>query len=314
MQIVRIGAMTAIAEGIVAFELVPEGDTALLPFTAGAHIDVYTPSGHVRQYSLVNDESERHRYIVAVQWDAAGRGGSASMHNLGVGAVLHVGQPRNTFELVRDDVPTVLLAGGIGITPLIAMAHVLLRRGRPFELHYAVRADNRVAFRDFLDRGGDGMACAIYRDDDPPEWRFDAGSLAARIKDGARVYMCGPSGFMDAVSRACASRPDIDLRLERFAAPEPAGPGPEFTVSLARRGLSVPVPAGATILETLRGEGIEPDVSCEQGVCGTCLTTVLEGQIDHRDYFLSAHDHKAGDRMLICVSRGKPGTTLVLDL
>ncbi|MDO5604197.1 MAG: PDR/VanB family oxidoreductase [Paracoccus sp. (in: a-proteobacteria)] len=324
----RLGAMTETidvivqsvtdeAEAIRSYVLMRADGGPLPGFTAGAHIDVLTPAGALRQYSLLNDERETARYVIAVQREAAGRGGSASMHGVVAGTVLRISAPRNAFALRDDPAPVVLLAGGIGVTPILAMAHSLDARGRAFAFHFATRSAARTPFLDQIGAAPFADRVQIYHDDHATR-RFDIVGFVDQLPPGAHLYMCGPAGFMAAVSEhAVTARADVVLHQEYFAAPvAEAGTDADgkFTLELARSGITTTVPAGQSILELLQSHGIECPTSCEEGICGTCLTTVLSGAIDHRDHVLSPAERALGDRMLVCVSRGKPGETLVLDL
>jgi vanillate O-demethylase ferredoxin subunit len=304
------------ADGIRSFELVRPDGGPLVSFEAGAHIDVYLPNGAVRQYSLLNDDADRDRYVIAVLRVADGRGGSAFMHDaVEAGSRIAVGEPRNAFALADVDAPAVLVAGGIGVTPLLAMARRLSRDGRPFAMHFATRSLARTPFRDELKHAAFEQQVNLYLDDGPPYQRFDAARLTQGIPAGAHVYLCGPTGFMKAVSASVGERHDVTLHTEYFAAPvAPEPKAASFDLVLARSKVETTVPADRSIVEVLREHGVEPPLNCEQGICGTCRTTVLGGDIEHRDYCLSPGERACGDRMMICVSRGKPGTTLTLDL
>ncbi|CAG2150660.1 Phthalate 4,5-dioxygenase oxygenase reductase subunit [Cupriavidus yeoncheonensis] len=304
------------AERIRSFELAAADGDTLPAFTAGAHIDVHVAGGAVRQYSLLNDDRERHRYVIAVLREEAGRGVSRYLHErVQPGMRLTVGGPRNAFPLDGGQAPVVLVAGGIGVTPLLAMARHMHADGRPFTLHFATRSEGRTPFLRELRQAPFAAQVRFYHDDGPPAQRFDAAALTASLPRGAQVYLCGPSGFMDAVAAAVRCRADLVLHTEYFAAPAPSATrGGAFRLVLARSGIETMVPADSSIVDVLRQHGIEPTLSCEQGICGTCLTRVLCGQLDHRDHYLSASEQQSGDRMLVCVSRALPDSTLTLDL
>jgi vanillate monooxygenase ferredoxin subunit len=302
------------ADNIRSIELVGAGGSALQPFEAGAHIDVHA-GGIIRQYSLINTTSTDGSYRIAVKLEPNSRGGSQFMHTLVEGAPLEVGLPRNNFALHPEAAHSVLLAGGIGITPLLGMAYRLLARGNPFSFDYFARSSAPVAFAEEIRR----TALA-------PRTRFHLGlsgeavrQVLAALLDGvphdAHVYTCGPGPFMQAVREAAAARPGLVLHLEYFTAEPPAldVAADSFRVRLVKSGTTVQVNANQTIIEALRAAGIEVETSCEQGVCGTCLTTVLAGRPDHHDVILTEEEQKAGDRMLLCVSRSLDAE-LVLDL
>lgn len=312
-----VNKVTDEAESIRSFEFVcPDGD--LLPgFAAGAHIDVHTPEGTTRQYSLLNDERERHRYVIAVLREEEGRGGSRWMHDaVEAGMRVRIGTPRNAFPLEACSAPIILIAGGIGITPLLAMARSLEAQGKPYVLHFVTRSMARTPFLSQLRQEPFAEKVVLYRGDCPDEPRFDAEKLIGSLCPGSHIYLCGSVGFMDAVCAAVQVRSDIVLHKEYFAAPavQPTGDEEAFTLRLVRSGVEVLVPSDKTIVEVIAEHGIECSLNCEQGICGTCLTTVISGEIDHRDFYLSATDRARGDQMLICVSRAKHGSVLALDL
>jgi vanillate O-demethylase ferredoxin subunit len=311
-----VSRVTDEAEAIRSFEFERADGGPLPSFTAGAHIDVHTPSGLLRQYSLLNDDREDHRYVIAVLRDDGGRGGSKAMHEMvEAGTRLKVGSPRNAFPIDEAHAPVVLVAGGIGITPLLAMARNLHANARPFELHFATRSLARTPFVSELSQAPFADSVYFYRDDGPATQRFDIGNLTANLAPGTHVYLCGPGGFMDAVATSVRGRGDVVLHTEYFAAPQQAPvEGEAFKLILARSAIETIVPSGKSIIEILDHLGVQCTLNCEQGICGTCLTSVLSGEVDHRDHYLSAGDKALGDRMLICVSRGKAGSELVIDL
>jgi len=314
----RVQRKRAEAQDICSFELVEPQARALPAFCAGAHLDVHLPGGLVRQYSLCNSASETHRYVIGVLRDPASRGGSRALcEAVAEGQLLEVGVPRNHFGLAEQAAHTVLIAGGIGITPLLCMADTLARAGRSFELHYSVRTRARLAFLDALQALPGRVA--LHVDDEGPGQRLDLGALLAAYRPGWHVYVCGPGSLIDAATD-CAARagwPDGAVHVERFAPPcagvsEPGSDRP-FDIELARTRKVVHVPGGMSAVQALADAGVDVPVSCEQGVCGTCLTTVLAGVVEHRDYFLTSEQRAAGDSMLPCCSRAL-SPTLVLDL
>ncbi|MGO4329254.1 2Fe-2S iron-sulfur cluster-binding protein [Cupriavidus sp. 2TAF22] len=304
------------ADGIRSFEFVRADGGVLPPFTAGAHIDVHVPGGPVRQYSLLNDERERDRYVIAVLREQGGRGGSRRMHEIvRTGTQVKVGCPRNAFALDAGSAPAVLIGGGIGVTPLLAMAKRMHASGRPFVLHFATRSVARTPFRRELQEAPFASMVVFHHDDGSVAQRFDARRAMADLVPGTHVYLCGPGGFMDAVAAAVRERADIHLHTEYFAAsPTLTQSGGAFELVLVRSGIKAMVPEGTSVVEVLQQHGIQPELNCEQGICGTCLTKVLCGDIDHRDHYLSPGERARGDCMLVCVSRGKPDSTLTIDL
>lgn len=292
----------------------PDG-RELPPFTPGAHIDVVTPSGHVRQYSLCNSASSRLEYVIAVKREPQSRGGSASMHDsVRAGTSLRIGAPRNNFELSAAEPEVVLLAGGIGVTPLFCMAEQLLRQGRKFCLHYFARSRDHLAFAEVFDS---------------PKWApharlhlgLDANQTATALKLAigqasakAGVYICGPLPFMDTALEQAHVLPAGQVHSEYFAAPaQPDHTGDQpFDVLLRRSGTRLHVPAGKSILAVMSEHGIYADFSCEQGVCGTCAANVVAGTPDHRDFYLTDEEKAECRQMMICVSRAK-GDVIELD-
>jgi vanillate O-demethylase ferredoxin subunit len=311
----RLHAITWEAEGIHSYDLRPPSGAELRGFTAGAHIDLHLANGMVRSYSLVNPQDERHRYVITVQNDRASRGGSRFLHDtVRVGDRVAVSGPRNNFPLTEDAAHTLLLAGGIGITPLWCMIQRLRQLGRSFELLYCSRNRGAAAFRDqLMVLQGEGAAIAFNFDGEPGGKILDIGALVAKAAPATHLYCCGPLPMLAAFETATASRPRDRVHLEYFTPREgPASTG-GFTVILARTGRSVLVPPGRTILETLLDAGLDLPSSCLEGVCGTCETKVLEGEPDHRDVVLTQAERHANRSMMICCS-GCKGERLVLDI
>ncbi|MGC8211875.1 PDR/VanB family oxidoreductase [Ralstonia solanacearum] len=306
------------AQDIATFELAAPDGGALPPFTAGAHIDVRV-AGFVRQYSLCNSPAETHRYRIGVLRDAQSRGGSVAMHALAVGATLEISAPKNHFALVPGARHSILLAGGIGVTPLLAMAEQLAADGASFALHYAARAPERMAFRDRLAAAHLAPHARCYFDNAPAAERLDLAAVLSRPDEGTHLYACGPAGFIEvALAQARAlGWPEANLHREYFgAAPQPPAAGETgdagaFRIRLAQRGETVEVGAGETAILALRRCGVDWPTSCEQGVCGTCLTRVLEGEPVHQDQYLTDEERASGC-FLPCVSRAKG--LLVLDM
>jgi vanillate O-demethylase ferredoxin subunit len=310
----RLAGKVDCAEGIAAFELVDPAGGELPAFSAGAHLDLHLPNGLVRQYSLRNSPAERHRYCLGVLREPAGRGGSAAMHALAPGAMLEVSRPRNNFELDEAAPFSLLLAGGIGVTPILSMAHRLSELRRDFSFHYAARTAARMAFRGEIEASAFGDRARFHLDDGAATQRLDLDGIVQAYRPGAKLYVCGPAGFMDAVIAAARKCwPEDAIRREYFSA-APVVPhdadGP-FRVRLALSGHSVDVPARCSIVEALAGIGVEVPTSCEQGICGTCVTKVLSGTPDHRDLVLT--ERERADRMTLCCSRALT-EELVLDL
>lgn len=305
------------AEGICSFELCAVNGEALPAFEAGAHIDVHIADGLTRQYSLCNDPRERHRYVIGVLRDPASRGGSTAMHDtLHEGQTLTIGTPRNLFALEHSGTRHLLFGGGIGITPMLAMAHELHHRGVDFELHYCYRASERAAFIEQLSHSAFASRIHLHDDSGVPAQKLDAAALLAAPAPASHVYVCGPGGFMKHILDTAhqAGWPEAQVHREFFAAaPVDQAANSAFEVELARSGRVLNIPADRTVFEVLDEAGVEIDSSCEQGVCGTCVTRVLQGIPDHRDQFLTAAEQAANDRFLPCCSRSR-SARLVLDL
>ena len=302
------------AEGIASYEFVSADDCALPAFTAGAHIDLHLPHGMVRSYSLVNAPSDAGRYVVAVQRDAEGQGGSAWMHATPrVGDRLRATPPSNDFALVEDAAHSVFIAGGIGITPVMSMLRRLRELGRPWRLHYASRSPRETAYADALRAmAGDGREVDFCFGSSRTD-RLDIAAIVREAPKGTHLYCCGPARMIDAFLAACGSRPAATVHFERFAAASEAATEGGYDVVLERSGQRLAVAPGKTILDTLLDHAVDVTYACTAGVCGTCRTKVIAGEPDHRDDFLSAEEKQANDSIMICCS-GARSKTLVLDL
>ena len=243
------------AEGIESFVLLPSAGSKLLPFTPGSHVDVHLGSGLVRQYSLSNDPSERHRYVIAVLKEQNGRGGSVEVHeSLVEGKALRISAPRNNFPLDMSASRYVLVAGGIGITPILSMAHALERSGKDFELHYCARSENRAAFAATIRDAAFGRRVKFHFDDAAPEAKLRPARDIGGASNGKQLYVCGPSGFMDFVIESAGELgwEKSSLHLERFQAPtDMVVEGAAFTVFAAKSGISVEVAEGQTIADAV---------------------------------------------------------------
>ena len=313
---VRVASKTNEAEDICSYELVPLDGVPLPPFEAGAHIDVHLSGSLVRQYSLCNAPGETHRYQIGVLRDIDSRGGSQAMHDhIDTGSTLSISAPKNHFPLVEAK-RTLLLAGGIGVTPILAMAETLAAKGAQFEMHYSARSPERAAFKERLGACGFAGQVHIHYDSGDAAQKLDLGKLLAAPDAGTHLYVCGPQGFIDHVlgSAKALGWPQSQLHVEYFsaAAVDTSGDG-AFDVKLASSGKVVTVPAGQTVIKVLAEQGVSVPYSCEEGVCGTCLTRVLEGVPDHRDMYLSEEEQAANDQFMPCCSRAKT-PLLVLDL
>lgn len=309
-------------QSVAVFQLEDAQGRPLPAFSAGAHIDLHLPGGLVRPYSLCGDPADTRRYRLGVLKDPASRGGSLAVHQqlLAEGARLRIGAPRNHFPLAEDAPFSVLVGGGIGITPMLAMAWRLHALGRPFALHYAARSRAQAAFLDELAGAPWADRVQLHFDDEAehdPAQRLQPRALLAAAPAGSHLYVCGPSGFMDWVldeAEAAGLAPGQRHR-EYFSAPATAPQGGDQPVELVARrsGKTVVAAAGESLRAALERVGIRVQVSCEQGVCGTCACTVLEGEPEHRDAYLTDEERAANDQVLLCCSRART-PRLVLDL
>lgn len=301
------------ATDVAAFELVAV-DGVLPTLQPGAHIDVHLPNGLVRQYSVTNGPVETGSYRIGVKLEPESSGGSTLLHDVvREGDVLEISTPRNGFVLRRDRAHTVLIAGGIGLTPLLAMAQSLAHSAQSYELHVFARGDDHVAFADVLESLGDAVTLHLGRS--PEETREDLSAILGGDRDGAQVYSCGPPPMLDAVRTIAADAGwhDADVHFEYFDNDLDVDDSTSFEVALARSAVTLQVPAGSTLLDVLRAEGYPMASSCEKGACGTCAVPVLDGEPEHFDVHLTPAERAANDTMLTCVSRAV-GERLVLDL
>lgn len=314
---VRIACKKTEALDICSLELRPLEGQSLPAFAAGAHIDVHLPGGLVRPYSLCNDCAEPDCYVIAVLRESASRGGSAAVHEqLQTGQQLSISAPRNHFALDAQARKHLLLAGGIGITPMLAMARCLAREGADFALHYCARTRERMAFADAIESAPWAHQAHLYVDDEHNRPQLQLAALLEQASPDTHLYVCGPKGFMDAVLGAAeaAGWPQERLHWECFAGEVVHHDEDQsFEVELASTGEVVCVAAGQTVVQALESIGVCVPTSCEQGVCGTCLTRVLAGEPDHRDMYLTEEERAANDQFTPCCSRAR-SARLVLDL
>jgi ferredoxin-NADP reductase len=311
-----VTAVNAETETVNSYELSAIGTGTLPVFSAGSHVDLHLGNGMVRSYSLVNCQSERHRYVIGVHRDAAGRGGSRLVHDsLHVGETVILSGPRNNFPLREDAPHTVLIGGGIGITPLLAMMTRLSKLGRPYEAYYVARTRSRAPFLDRIDelRESAGADIRISFNHEVPDTRLDIASIVRSAPDDAHLYCCGPSSMLEAFKEATARRPAEFVHLEHFGSAETPTREGGFQVELTRSGVRLDVEPGQSILEVLIQAGIDVAFSCEQGVCGTCEVAVLDGVPDHRDTYLTPVEREKNTSLMICCSRSI-SDRLVLDL
>lgn len=312
---VRVARKTCEALDINAYELASASAQELPAFEPGSHVDVHLPNGLVRQYSLCGGPQQQGRYRIAVLRDANSRGGSLAVHEgLSEGDTLRISAPRNLFKLADGPQASLLLAGGIGVTPLLAMAYQLSASGRPFELHYFARSRQRVAFLQELQNSKFAAQVILHLDDEPAEGDKPLPALLQQMPPGTHIYTCGPAGFLKHVldSTEKIGWPASQVHFESFSPAEPVA-GKTFEVRLFSTGQSVQVAEGETVVSAVARLGVEIPVSCEQGICGTCLTRVREGIPEHHDQYLTADEQALNDQFTPCCSRSR-SPVLVLDL
>lgn len=309
----RVQAIRYEAQGVVSVEMRDADGAPLPPFSPGAHIDMRLSNGLTRSYSLCGAPEDHDRYTVGVLLDRNSRGGSRFIHEqLRVGQWLQVAAPRNHFALDEDATESVLVAGGIGITPMICMARRLAELGRSFTLFYCVRSRAEAAFAEQLADYGDAVRFHVDEEKGcPPDLRA---MLAGRDTD-SHFYCCGPAPMLGAFEDACMAHGYPNVHIERFAANPTAESvqEAEYSVALERSGRSIVVPSGKSLLDALLDAGIGVEYSCREGVCGSCETVVIDGCPDHRDSVLSQSERDSNKTMMVCVS-GCKGQRLVLDL
>lgn len=310
----RIARITDAAEGIRSFELVQPDGAELPPFTPGSHVKVQVPNGLLRKYSLCNDPAERHRYVITVKRDAQGQGGSLSLcDEAREGDTLPTSLPDNAFPLVEDAKGYIFIAGGIGITPILSMIRSFGELPpAPWKLYYLFRSPESTAFLEDLGAPEYKGKVVIHHDHGDPANSLDLWPVLERPTAGTHIYCCGPRGLMNAVRDMAGHWSSRNVHFESFN--EGGGVRPDdkpFAVRLARTGRHFEVPVGKTILSVLREHGCNVPSSCESGTCGSCRTTLLSGEADHRDMVLMPVE--MARQIMICVSRSK-GSELVIDL
>jgi phthalate 4,5-dioxygenase reductase subunit len=301
----RVTRNDKIADGIHLFELRGADGQQLPPFSAGAHIAIEVPNGMLRKYSLCNDPAERDRYQVAIKREVNGRGGSSTLiDHVKAGDTLMVAAPVNDFELPQRAQDFLFIAGGIGITPIMAMMREARAQGKRFRLFYCSRSPETTAFLDELSTPEFKDSVVIHYDGGDPANSLDLKTILAERKNREHLYCCGPRPLMEAVRNMTDHWSSAAVHFEAFSEAEThkASDKP-FKVKLARTGEVLDVPTDKTILEVLRAHGLEVPSSCETGTCGTCRTKMLAGVADHRDLVLAEHERK--DNIMICVSRAK---------
>lgn len=300
---------------IIGVELAGIDSEPLPSFTAGSHIDIRVEDNLIRQYSICNDPDQPGRYRLGILLDENSRGGSKELHKrLVPGANIQISHPRNLFPLVDNAEHVTLLAGGIGITPLMSMAYELNHRGIPFDFHVCTRDSESVPFRSVLNLWKDQTHLHFSDIEDKNHPPLNQTTDIPDYQPGRYLYTCGPDGFMTHVRRLAIEKgwPDDAIREEHFSA-NPVTGGEEFRVVAHQSGVEIEVGPEETIAEALIAAGVEVQLCCEQGICGSCMTPVLEGVPDHRDLFMTGNEHAANNYITPCCSRSKT-TTLVLDI
>jgi len=304
-----------VTEDIRAFDFVMADGSPLRPFEAGGHIVLHPPNGTSRRYSLTNGPGETDAYRIAVLREDEGRGGSRYLHkHVREGTRLHISGPFNHFPVDESAEDYLLLAGGIGITPILSIAQHLHAAGRPFTLHYCARSPERAAFADRLAASPFAGQVVLHHTGGDPSNRLDIAALAREQSAATQVYFCGPQRFMDAVEAACADWHPPRVHSESFAGPGAVTKGAQpFEVELARSGEVITVPADSTLLDVLWQHGHLVDYVCLEGICGSCMVDLVSGNADHRDDFLTDDEKCRNDLLMACCSRSRGGR-LVIDL
>ena len=312
----KVSAINEEAEGIRSYEFVDLDGGQLPPFTAGAHIEVHLDEGMIRSYSLCSDPADTSRYQIAVLKEEEGRGGSKKMHDeVSVGDVLTITAPINHFPLAgREARAHLLLAGGIGVTPMIAMIAELEKKGARWSMHYLTRNQERTAFREQLAPYIADGKVKIHHDNGDPAKGPGMAKLLSDFEIGTHLYYCGPTGFMAACESNVEAWPPHAVHREYFSAPA-GGLNDEdnvaFEIKIKSTGKTVTVPADKSIVDVLRSEGCDVETDCNEGYCGTCITRYLSGVPEHRDTVLSEKERKT--YVMVCCGRSKGGV-LELDV
>jgi ferredoxin-NADP reductase len=306
----RIRSVRWEAPAVLSFMLEPLAGQHLPPFSAGAHVNVTLQSGLIRSYSLLNDPAQADRYEIGVQLDEGTRGGSKHVHEVWrPGQVIEVSAPSNNFPLTESAAHSVLIAGGIGVTPMLSMLARLERLGKHWELHYACRSRDRAAF---LDRVAHLPYVRVYVDDEPEVGAIDLKAVVAAAPAGTHFYCCGPQGMLDAY-RSIVKPMGERGHYEYFSADVEAADEGGYSLALARSQKTVAVCPGETMLDALLNAGVDVPFACGDGICGTCRCEVIDGVPDHRDQFLTDAEKASNRCVMVCVS-GSQTSTLTLDI
>lgn len=311
--LLQVAEIETLTPRVSAYRLVSPHGERLPTWSAGAHLNFRLPSGRTRCYSLCGDPANKAEYWVAVQREENGEGGSLEVaETFARGVVVRADPPRNGFPLAEDARHHVLIAGGIGITPVIAMIHHLRLSKASYFVHVCARSRKEVAFRDLIQAEVAAGRAALHLDGNDPARRPDMGAMVGAAIDGTHAYACGPAGFLKAFDRATESWPRKQVHVESFApeARQAEGDRP-FDVTIASTGKTVQVPAGTTLLAALKAAGHDIATSCRQGICGSCMVAYLDGEPDHRDQALT--DDERREFLTVCCSRAR-SASLTLDL
>ena len=313
----EVTAMRDVATDIREFELKPAAGGVFPAFEAGGHIDVRIDDRRARQYSMLNAPAEQDRYVIAVKREAEGRGGSRHLHDtVAVGQTLQISAPRNNFPLNPAATDTVLVGAGIGLTPILSMAHELTARGARFEVHLLARDKAALPYADEIDSWPFKDHVTVHLDNADGTPSFDPSTVIGPLAEGRELYICGPSGLMAWVESVLGNQgwPGQAMVSETFLAPKAdVAENTRFEVKLARSGRVLTIEADEYLLDVLNANNCAVICSCTQGICGSCITPVLGGEPEHRDAVLTDEERAANDKMCVCVGRAK-SERLILDL
>jgi len=311
----RLTEITPVARDTNLYSFRRVGGGALPSYQPGAHIDLHLPNGLVRQFSLCVPNADPETYVVGIKRDAASRGGSRYIFDhMKVGDEIKISAPRNNFPLVEGTAPIVLIAGGIGITPLWCMAQTLAAQNRPWKLYYSCRSRDEMAFLDTLKNLAPEKV-HLHFDDEADGKFLDLNAIITAAPTDAHLYCCGPKAMLEAFEKVAATRPRGNVHVEYFTAKEDVASDQlgGFWVELAKSGEEYFIPPGKKVLEVLFEAGVDVDYSCELGICGECVTNVISGIPVHHDAVLSEEEHEANDKVMICCC-GCKTERLVLDM
>lgn len=304
-------------EDVRLFDLRPKASQKLTKFSAGAHIDVHTGNELTRQYSLCNHPDEQHRYVIAVALASDSKGGSRWLHEeVKEGDILSISLPRNHFPLADEPEHSVLIAGGIGITPILTMAYTLEQQGKSWELHFTARNEEQAPLlaeiKALQETAKSGLITTYYTRDSVPN-RIDFNTIVNTASKDSNFYCCGPTNLLQSYSESLANLPAQQVHLEHFQSENEAADEGGYTLVLARSGKELLVPEGKTVLQVLKENSVGVTYACAEGVCGSCEVPVISGLPDHRDMVLSDAEKSENATMMVCCS-GSLSSRLVLDL